>query len=53
MIQAYLAQIERFNPTYNAIVSLRDYDELISEVKEADADREILQVVSLVFKAVN
>lgn len=38
VMQAYLTQIERFNPTYNAIVSLRDYDELIAEAKEADVD---------------
>ena len=37
VMAAYLAQIERLNPTYNAIVSLRDPAELMREAAERDA----------------
>jgi amidase len=37
VMQATLARIERVNPAYNAIVSLRDTDSLISEADERDA----------------
>ena len=30
VMQAYLARIARFNPTYNAIVSLRPDDQLLA-----------------------
>ena len=39
VMQAYLDRIERHNPVYNAIVSLRDSDELLEEA--AVADREL------------
>ncbi len=38
VMEAYLARIYQLNPRYNAIVSLRDHDQLIAEAKEADAD---------------
>lgn len=37
VMQAYLERIHRLNPTYNAIVSLRDDDQLIELADEADA----------------
>jgi amidase len=36
VMQAYLARIDRYNPVYNAIVSLRDEDDLIGEAVAAD-----------------
>lgn len=39
VMQAYLARIDKYNPVYNAIVSLRDADELLREAE--DADREL------------
>ncbi|WP_286238618.1 amidase [Neptuniibacter halophilus] len=38
VMQSYLAQIERYNPVYNAIVSLRDQESLLAEAKAADKD---------------
>ena len=38
VMQAYLARIARFNPTYNAIVSLRPDDELLAEADACDAE---------------
>ncbi|MGK6311743.1 amidase [Neorhizobium sp. DT-125] len=38
VMQAYLARIESFNPTVNAIVSLRDADELLAEAAVCDAE---------------
>ena len=38
VMQAYLARIARFNPTYNAIVSLRPDDELLAEADTCDAE---------------
>jgi amidase len=38
-MSAYLDRIERYNPVYNAIVSLRERDELMAEA--AAADREL------------
>jgi amidase len=37
VMKAYLEHIDRINPTYNAIVSLRNYEELISEAAQKDA----------------
>ena len=37
LMQATLARIERLNPTYNAIVSLRDGDALLAEADGRDA----------------
>ncbi len=37
VMQAYLERIHRLNPTYNAIVSLRDDDRLLELANEADA----------------
>ncbi|MDO6693155.1 amidase [Aliiglaciecola sp. 3_MG-2023] len=37
VMQAYLSRIEKYNPIYNAIVSLRDSDELLAQAKTADA----------------
>lgn len=37
VMQVYLARIARFNPTYNAIVSLRPDDELLAEADACDA----------------
>ncbi len=37
VMRAYFAKIHRYNPVYNAIVSLRGDDELIAEATEADA----------------
>jgi len=39
VMRAYLARIRRYNPVYNAIVSLRDEDALLAEA--AAADREL------------
>jgi amidase len=36
VMQAYLARIRRYNPVYNAIVSMRDEDVLLDEAKRAD-----------------
>lgn len=36
VMQAYIDRIRRYNPVYNAIVSLRDADELLREAAEAD-----------------
>ena len=38
VMQAYLARIDRYNPVYNAIVSLRDSEELIAEADAADRE---------------
>jgi amidase len=38
VMHAYLARITEFNPTHNAIVSLRDSDELLREADARDAD---------------
>ena len=38
VMQAYLDRISRFNPSYNAIVSMADHDELISAARQADND---------------
>ncbi|MFK7862605.1 MAG: amidase [Pseudohongiellaceae bacterium] len=37
-MQAYLAHIDRFNPTYNAIVGRVESDNLLNLAREADAD---------------
>jgi len=39
VMQAYLARIAEVNPTYNAIVSLRDEGELLREADARDAER--------------
>jgi amidase len=36
VMRAYLARIDRYNPVYNAIVSLRDEDALLAEADAAD-----------------
>jgi amidase len=36
VMEAYLAHIHRYNPVYNAIVSMADDDELIAEARRAD-----------------
>ncbi len=36
VMQAYLARIHRYNPVYNAIVSMRDDDDLIEQANLAD-----------------
>lgn len=38
VMQAYLARIRRYNPVFNAIVSLRDEDALLDEAKQADRE---------------
>ena len=38
VMQAYLAHIHRYNPVYNAIVSMRDDDDLLAESARADAE---------------
>ncbi len=38
VMQSYLAQIDKVNPTFNAIVSLRNRDELISEAAQKDSE---------------
>jgi amidase len=40
VMRAYLDQIGRMNPVHNAIVSLRDEDELLAEARQADSDLE-------------
>jgi len=40
VMQAYLARIDKLNPYFTAIVSLRSYDKLIEEAKQADAELE-------------
>lgn len=37
-MQAYLARISTYNPVYNAVVSLRDQDELLAEADAADRE---------------
>ena len=37
VMQAYLERIHRYNPVYNAIVSMVDDDELIRQAKLADS----------------
>ncbi|MCO6188565.1 amidase [Rhizobium sp. L1K21] len=37
VMKDHLARIERFNPQYNAIISLRDGEELMTEARAADA----------------
>jgi amidase len=41
VMQAYLAQVERFNPTVNALVSLRCHEDVLAEA--AQRDRELDQ----------
>ena len=41
VMQAYLAQVERFNPTVNALVSLRSHEDVLDEA--AQRDRELDQ----------
>ena len=41
VMQAYLAQVERFNPTVNALVSLRSREDVLAEA--AQRDRELDQ----------
>ena len=36
VMQAYLAQIDRLNPKFNAIVSMREYSHLMEEAKNRD-----------------
>jgi len=36
VMQAYLARIHRYNPVYNAIVSLVDDDDLLAQARDAD-----------------
>jgi amidase len=38
VMQAYLARIHRYNPVYNAIVSLVDDDELLKQARAADEE---------------
>lgn len=38
VMSAHLAQIERYNPALNAIVALRDGDELLAEARERDEE---------------
>ncbi|KAF1067916.1 MAG: Acylamidase [Pseudomonas citronellolis] len=38
VMQAYLARIERLNPQYNALVSLRPRAELLAEARQCDAE---------------
>jgi amidase len=38
VMKSYLAQIDRVNPTFNAIVSLRNHDELIAEAAQKDSE---------------
>lgn len=38
VMQAYLAQIQRFNPGVNALVSLRDADEVMAEARACDRE---------------
>ncbi len=39
VVEAHLGQIERVNPTHNAIVTLRDADQILAEASAADAAR--------------
>ncbi|MBS7676548.1 hypothetical protein KIN13_24480, partial [Vibrio cholerae] len=36
VMQAYLAQIQRFNPSVNALVSLRDSETVLAEARACD-----------------
>lgn len=38
VMTAYLAQIERYNPVLNAIVALRDREELLAEARQRDGE---------------
>jgi amidase len=38
VMKSYLAQIDKLNPTFNAIVSLRNRDELLSEAAQKDSE---------------
>lgn len=38
VMSAYLAHIHRYNPSYNAIVALRDSDALLNEARAADQE---------------
>jgi amidase len=38
VMQSYLGRIAKYNPTYNAIVSLQDPDDLLKQAGVADAD---------------
>jgi len=38
VMRAYLAQIQRFNPRVNALVSLRDADDVLAEARERDRE---------------
>ena len=38
VMQAYLAQVERFNPTVNALVSLRSHEEVLAEASQRDRE---------------
>ena len=38
VMASYLSQIEKLNPTFNAIVSLRDKESLLKEAKKADQE---------------
>jgi amidase len=38
VIEAYLSRIERLNPSINAIVSIRDADQLLAEASACDAE---------------
>ena len=38
VMQAYLAQIHRFNPSVNALVSLRDADDVLAEARACDRE---------------
>lgn len=38
VMSAHLAQIERYNPVLNAIVALRDPDDLLAEARECDRE---------------
>lgn len=37
VMQAYLERIHRYNPVYNALVSMLDDDQLLAQAKEADS----------------
>ena len=38
VMQSYLGRIAKYNPTYNAIVSLQNHDDLLKQAATADAD---------------
>lgn len=38
VMQAYLAQVERFNPAVNALVSLRSHEEVLAEASQRDRE---------------